>query len=1473
LPGGSADKLGNEYETWWTLLRVADILTGKAARIRLEPPLAEGAGIEFWIDEQGTRWFEQVKDAPAGGSWTIGRLTREGVLASVKEHLANGCEVRLVLSSAATVLAGISSRALKSVTVVEFHNVLNADEVGELANVAAVWGTDAATTWRYLRHVHVEHLPREALRRLVHLTYERMVQADPEGAVDALGGWLTGHLQEVLTATEVWDYLSAAGFPRRLLAGDPDTLAALTATVERQQRRADDIRPAMGLVEQPYVTQVVEQLESKEEHQVVIVHGRAGSGKSTAAASSISELARRGWYAAALRMDTVNPGTRSARALGRDNDLAESPAILLDGVAEGSPAVLLVDQLDAVSTYSGRLPESFDAITELLEQARLVPSMKVLLAVRTVDLEQDPRLRHLLSDRSRVTSVMIGELGLEAVRNTLQAAGIDVTTMTDTTLQLLRVPLHFAVFSRLSPEAQRIPYRTLPELYDRYTSELRQQVERQVGHLDWAGITATLVDHMNEQETLLAPEAMLDGFPRLEVSALVSASVLVRDDSRIGFFHETYFDYLFARAFVARGHDLHDFLADSGQYLFRRAQTRQVLEYLATTDRETFRRTVLRLLRSDRIRAHLRDVVVGVLRQLDANPDDVRSLESVMFDGSIIEARLLPLLSTPAWFDAADQAGRWETWLEEAATADKAGNQLIGAARTRPQRVAELIEPHVGTTDSWRHRLRTLIQWSLSPALVDLAVRLLDRGDLDGLRGPLAVNAGFFSILYSLHQQDPAGAARVIGAYLRRNQARAEAAGSNDPFASGQLADYEVSGGEIIITVATGAPGAFLDEVLPFIVHLIDATAPPSEGNTLRTSRRWGIRFTGQHLSIADALFSGAEEALRALAGTAPGEALTFARPLAETDIEELRFLACRAFAASGSGDEALTWLLSDDQNLSLGWADSPQAASRELIAAATPECNPELLDALSRRLLDFYPPHELTAENRRIRGRAQYELLSAIEPSRRSPAVVRRVGELERKFRGDAPTVPRPIEASRVGSPIPDKASHLMSDEDWLRALTKHSGEKISWSGDMPVGGASELAELLAQRAAEEPERYARLGLRFNAGIRPVHFWRLIETVAGRIPTALLGELCQHAHDVAGRAVRRAICFAVSRAGGDVDDVLVALLGQCASDPDPDRELARTFASSGKLFFGGDLLAAGLNSTRGSAARAIADVLFRSPEHVDRFLEALAALATDPILGVRAQAAEALRALMNHRPELALDLAEALLTGADVDLLGTPTVTALLISGLVRRPERFAPHLKRALDGPDTTAEQTGQAWAVGHLRRTLPAPLPTRITDLSPAARRGAAQVLTGYPVDELPALCELFDDGDPGVRSAVANALRTLPSLAPEDADPLLRSFIDSRAYAEHFDIPISALAASTQILPGATITACERAIALAGTALGDITTRHPMTADNLISIVLRLYRQGDATTRLRCLDLTDQLSESRAYDLDQKLNEMR
>lgn len=99
LPGGAADKAGNRYEHWWTAFRIADVLDGRAARIRLEPPGAGGLGIEFEIDADGITWAEQVKEASSGGTWTLNRLKREGVLSAAHAHVSAGRSFRLVASA------------------------------------------------------------------------------------------------------------------------------------------------------------------------------------------------------------------------------------------------------------------------------------------------------------------------------------------------------------------------------------------------------------------------------------------------------------------------------------------------------------------------------------------------------------------------------------------------------------------------------------------------------------------------------------------------------------------------------------------------------------------------------------------------------------------------------------------------------------------------------------------------------------------------------------------------------------------------------------------------------------------------------------------------------------------------------------------------------------------------------------------------------------------------------------------------------------------------------------------------------------------------------------------------------------------------------------------------------------------------------------------------------------------------------
>lgn len=1437
---------------------------------RPDAPGAAGTGIEFWVEESSGRWCEQVKDAPAKGPWTINRLINEGVLSSLARHLANGHQIRLVLSTPATALDALASRARAAKTLEEYREILSQEQAAEFERVAVAWAADEEVAWEYLRRVHVEHLPLEQLRRLVHLTYERLVQGDPDVAVGFLRGWLNEVLHQTLTAPMVWGELQAKGFSRRLLAGDPDTLAALKATVDRHRRRIDAVRPALGTVHQPHTARLVDRLVSESARQVLVLHGRAGSGKSTVAADAVRELTEAGWFAAALGMDVADTRAQTAVTLGRAFDLVGSPVVLLDGVADGSPAVLLVDQLDAVSTYSGRMPDSYDGVAELLEQAASLPNIWVVLVVRTVDLAADPRLQSLLSDVARVETLEVGDLELEDVQAALRASGVDPAALTGATLQLLRVPLHLAVFGKLSRASQSVPYRTLPDLYQEFTDEVRRDIERRVGSLDWTGITGALVRWMSDREALHAPEAVLDAAPRQQVGALTSRGVLTTGDGRVGFFHETYFDFLFARAFVGQGRDLHDFLVDSGQHLFRRAQTRQVLEYLAAHDRHEFRTVVAQLLTSDAVRTHLQDVVVTVLRQLDAHADDWRAVEPLAFGDTRLGSRLIALLATPRWFDAADAAGRWEALLADASTAELCAHQLVLAALDRPERVEQLVRPHIGTTKEWRQRLRTLVGWSLTPSLADLGVELIERGELDDDLGTGASGGDFWSIVYGLLEEHPATAARLIGAHLRRSLVRAGARTGGDPFASGCISTSSSSGESVIKTVAAAAPSAFVRELLPFVVDVAESTAVAAHPGDLRSSARWRWRHLGTDHGVDGALFTALESALGLLARKCPRQAAAWVQVLAETDVEQLRFLACRTYSAAEAGNDAIDWLVADQRNLELGWSDSPRWASRELVEVATRHCDDEHLEALTELLLDHQPDWERTAAGLRARGRAQYDLLSAVEPSRRSDAVRRRLGELGRKFPDWPPAPPRAVTAHFVGPPIPSGAAPRMTDEHWTRAVRKYRSDGTDWSrGDLPVGGAAQLAQLMGTQAEAQPERFARLALTLDADTHPAYLSRVIEVVAGKVPVPLLAELCSHARRVAGQAVGRAVCDAVETVGTDADDTLLGLLEKCATDDDPDREAARTPAGSGQYYYGGDLLTAGLNSTRGVAARTLAHLLFARPEHAERLTPTVAALAVDPILAVRTWAAEAVIALMNSRPRVGLDIAAGLFRVDDADVFDSSTASRLLRIALIREPQTFAPHLRRALQGPESVAERAGQVWAVAFVHDLLTPPVPTSLPDLSVAARRGAAAAFAEDPTVAPGQLVHLFDDDDPKVREAAATAVRAVPDVDPSNVQMLVASFISSAAFEEHFDDLFYALERSTQLLPEAAVEACQRAVEIARQDPGDRGTRRATMSRDVTSVVLRLYRQGDAAIRARCLDVIDQLTQMSAYGLEAAL----
>ena len=826
MPGGAADKAGNRYEHLWMVFRISEMLEGSVSRIRQEPPGVAGSGIEFTLDVDGVTWGEQTKDEAR--NWTIHRLIRKGVLAAAKTQIDQGRHYRFVTSSAADALGTLAHRARKTESFAEFTDSLGTDRQTHLAEVAREWGVSEQESRLLLKNVEVEHMHADALKRIVTNALRCLYVDDPGFVAGELRNFCESHIHETFTAPRVSVHLESQGLRQRLIVGDTNIINKLRETRERHQRRVKGNEPTIGLVPCGDIDSVLEMLRDSDGKQIVAVDGRSGSGKSTVVSAVAAALEQDGWFVAVARMDT-DATMRTSRDLGHKIGLTESPSVLLAGVSDGLPALLVVDQLDAVSMYSGRMPDNFDAVDEVLAEIKRTPNVKILLVARTVDLEDDPRLRSLLRSSERVGRHTVGDLDTEAVKEQIVGHGMQLPA-SDSTIELLRRPLHFSVFSRLSESARALEYLTLQSLYAQYTDDVRARVERLVGHLAWDQITSAMVTHMSDREILTAPAAVLDGASRLEVKRLESESVIVRDGEAVAFFHESYFDYLFARSFVADGRDLRSFLLESGQHLFRRAQTRQILEHLAATDRSNFIAVVVGLLECDEVRFHLKAVVINVLRQIQPTPAEWEALEPLAFSGTIIGSKVLTLLGQLGWFDAADSLGRWEMWLDDPERANVVFNQMALSAKQRPTRVAELVRPHIAESEDWSRRLRRMISRNLNSELVNLAVGLVESGDFDDVPDPDFELRDFWTMIhYSLKDADPAGAARLMGAFLHRGLARAQSDGSEDPFQSGHLSSNSQSA-SIISDVAAKAPAEFVDHVLPFIIDVAMANQDQRDG-------------------------------------------------------------------------------------------------------------------------------------------------------------------------------------------------------------------------------------------------------------------------------------------------------------------------------------------------------------------------------------------------------------------------------------------------------------------------------------------------------------------------------------------------------------------------------------------------------------------------------------------------------------------
>jgi hypothetical protein len=498
LPGGSSNKFGNRYEGRWTVNCMTDVMDERADAIRLEPPGAEGEGIEFWVRRGDKREYHQVKrQYSARGSWTIADLGSQSVLTHFWKKLRDPKASCIFVSThAAYQLGELAERARGAASWEEFDQIfLKADTQSRFFDeLRREWGDcQGRDAFAALKCVHVETISEDTLRTFAESRLAALVEGDSATVTDILAQLALDAIHQELTAHDIWRRLENRGFRRRQWGKDPNVLAAVKAANKRYLTPLRDAAIAREVILREEVETVLDMLTSPGRTRGVLLTGEAGVGKSGVILQAVESLQEQGLPLITFRIDRLGPAVL-ASDVGRQLGLPDSPANVLAAVAQGRDCVLVIDQLDATSLASGRHPQFFDCVSEILQQAQAHPRMRLLLACRKFDVDNDARLRRLSGETGIVETVPVNRLSHTTVREVVADLGLDAGRLDSKQLDLLSIPLHLSLLAEIaeSTSIDVLDFQTAKDLYDRFWDYKQDGIRMRIGRsIQWT-LSATI---------------------------------------------------------------------------------------------------------------------------------------------------------------------------------------------------------------------------------------------------------------------------------------------------------------------------------------------------------------------------------------------------------------------------------------------------------------------------------------------------------------------------------------------------------------------------------------------------------------------------------------------------------------------------------------------------------------------------------------------------------------------------------------------------------------------------------------------------------------------------------------------------------------------------------------------------------------------------------------------------------------------
>lgn len=350
--------------------------------------------------------------------------------------------------------------------------------------------------------------------------------------------------------------------------------------------------------------------EMSRDLNICLLAGNAGMGKTVILKDLYDELIKEGIPVMGLKADKLV----SASIIELQHKIGLSVPIIdfIDQCKQNyAKTVIIIDQIDALSQAMSADRNYLMVFRNIIDQYTYDPNIKIIISVRLFDLQYDPSLR-IYKNLKTVNAEPFTD---EQVVKLLDKAGIRHTDISAKLLQLLKTPNHLNIFTRLTSAVKAGG--TIKTLQDLYTELYKLKVltvntTAPIQSDRLKKLLFKISGKMFDSQSITTSELHFEDYKR-DLSYLESERLLKIEDGQIQFFHQTFYDFIFAKRFVEKSLSLSKYIIKQDQSIFIRSAVKMIFNYLREYDPRTFIEELTKIFTDNTILFHIKQLCFSLL--------------------------------------------------------------------------------------------------------------------------------------------------------------------------------------------------------------------------------------------------------------------------------------------------------------------------------------------------------------------------------------------------------------------------------------------------------------------------------------------------------------------------------------------------------------------------------------------------------------------------------------------------------------------------------------------------------------------------------------------------------------------------------------------------------------------------------------------------------------------------------------------